>query len=80
MKSGDYSGVSFVNLQHRRARILWRVDGTSLTPEIFKYVPYETDVELPWDMQGLEPVEMPAMVFCNPSQHGTRKLLQRNQQ
>ncbi len=57
VKSGDYSVVPFDNLQHLQARVLWRVNGTRIMPDGFKYVPYEDDIEMLKDWPGLEPDE-----------------------
>ena len=54
---------------------MWSANGTRIMADVFKYVPYEDDIEMQKDLPGLEQDERidPALVFRGPVLQGTRK-------
>ena len=47
----------FGSLLASSVRILWRTDGSMITPNGIRYVPEENEFKLPFDMPKLEPDE-----------------------
>jgi hypothetical protein len=55
VEAGNYQVAPFGGLPSCRARILWRSNGSMITPGGIKYEPEEDELDLPFDMPMLVP-------------------------
>ena len=53
VKAGDYRVAMFSRLPANSARILWRADGSMITPKGITYEPEKNKFDIPFDMPKL---------------------------
>ena len=72
--AGDYRVAMFGRLPGNglSARILWRADGSMITPKGIQYFPVENEYDLPLDIPKLEPDEKPVIPEHCQVQRGHR--------
>ena len=72
VEAGDYRATMFGRLLGNSACILWRADGSTITPKGIQYFPVENEYEPPLDMPKLEPDEKPVIPEHRQVQRGHR--------